>query len=440
MSSGDTENKLVFDVHVFCCINERPSDHPRGSCAARGSVNLHKYMKERAQELEISGIRINKAGCLDRCELGPVLVIYPQAVWYHFESQQDIDDILEGHIIGGQTVDRLLLKADQEFPEVSGQDSLKLRVEKIKQLTADIKMFELLAEDGGDLPAFEAGAHIDIITGNGHRRSYSLANDPSERQRYEIAVLHEPQGRGGSSWMHDNLAPGDVVEAMVPKNNFPLGDDANRHIMIAGGIGITPLLSMGRHLKGLQKPAILHYCTRDPETTAYDNEVRDVFGDQAVFHHDGGDPQHGINLTEVLATPALGDHLYVCGPSGLLDAVLKAASHWPEDAVFFERFAAAPQDQGLQSDETAFKVILSRQGKTLNVPPGKSILDVIIEAGIEVESGCQSGVCGSCKTVLLGGKADHKDSFLDDDEKSQHNAIMICSSRAQKGETLILDL
>jgi len=440
MTTGEPKKDLVYDIHVFCCINERESDHPRGSCAAHGSVSLHKYMKIRSKELKVEGIRVNKAGCLDRCELGPVLVIYPEALWYRFDSTADIDEILERHIIGGETVDRLILATDQPLPMTTPTSRLRLRVEKIKKLTAAIKMFELVGHDDGPLPAFSAGSHIDIITGSGLSRSYSLANDPAERGRYEIAVLREPDGRGGSAWMHDALALGDVIEATAPKNNFPIKVDAARHILIAGGIGITPLLSMGRQFKNLGQQATLHFCTRDPETTAYAKEVKEVFGEQVHFHHDGGDPQRGINLEHVLAMPGEGDCLYVCGPSGLIEAARKAAAHWPEQSVLFERFGAAPQDPAQQNEDEAFDIILSKQDKTLNVPVGKSILEVIDEAGISVESGCQEGVCGSCRVGLLGGKADHRDCVLEDHEKAQDNVIMICSSRAQKGETLILDM
>jgi len=440
MTAGDNKKKLVYDVHVFCCINERESDHPRSSCAARGSVSLHKYMKTRSKDLKIDGIRVNKAGCLDRCELGPVLVIYPEAVWYHFDCQADIDEILERHIIGGERVDRLIVESDQRLPQTPTAPRIKLRVENIKRLTASIKMFELVAQDDDHLPAFTAGSHIDIITGSGLRRSYSLANDPAERQRYEIAVLREPDGCGGSVWMHDTLALGDVIEATAPKNNFPIREEATRHILIAGGIGITPLLSMGRQLKSLGKLATLHFCTRGPETTAYTKEVKDVFGDHVLFHHDGGDPQRGIDLEQVLAAPGDGDCLYVCGPTGLIEAVREAAVHWPEHSVLFERFGAAPQVPVLHNDNEAFDIILSRHGKTLNVPPGKSILEVIKEAGVSVESACLEGVCGSCRIRLLGGKAEHRDSFLEDAEKAQNSSIMICTSRAKKGETLILDI
>ena len=439
MADDDGIQKLVYDIHVFCCINERDAGHPRGSCAARGSQDLHKYMKIRSKELKIERIRVNKAGCLDRCELGPVMVIYPEATWYRFDTQKDIDDILEDHILGGQIVERLLLDADQKVPNVIIEPRLRLRVDGVEPLTADIKKIDLIAEDGGDLPTFTAGSHIDIFTGSGQRRSYSLAGDPAQRDRYVIAVLREPDGRGGSAWVHDNLTPGDIIEATPPRNHFPLDENATEHLLIAGGIGITPLLSMGRVLKARGAKATLHYCARSPETTAFASEVKDVFGDRVTIYHDGGNVTRGIDLKRVLADPVEGACIYVCGPSGMIDSARRAAADWPENSVRFERFSPVPQEPQTVPDQ-AFDIILSRQGKTLTVPPGKSILDVIREAGIDVEWSCEQGTCGSCHVNLMGGKADHRDVFLDDHEVSGNTAIMICSSRAEPGETLILDI
>jgi len=438
LESGD-DNKLVYDIHVFCCINEREPSHPRGSCAARGSVNLHKYMKIRSKQLKIERIRVNKAGCLERCELGPVLVIYPQATWYRFDTERDIDDILERHIIGGQTVDRLLLDVDQKVPDTFIEPRLRLQVAGVEGLTDDIKKIEFVAKDGGPLPEFSAGSHIDVFVGNGLRRSYSLANNPADRDRYTIAVLRESKGRGGSDWIHDTLAPGDLLEASPPTNNFSLDDTASEHLMIAGGIGIAPLLSMGRALKSRGEHATLHYCTRSPETTAFAAEVKEVFGDRVTFHHDGGEPSRGIDLARVLADPGDGTCLYVCGPTALIESARTAASHWGTDKVRYERFSAVQPD-GPEAKNQAFDIILSRQGRTLNVPADKTILQVVRDAGIDLNWSCENGICGSCRVNLLGGKVDHRDSFLDDNERSENAAIMICSSRAKPGETLILDI
>ena len=438
MSNDGDQQKLVYDLHVFCCINEREPGHPRSSCSARGAQNLHKYMKVRSKQLKIDRIRVNKAGCLDRCELGPVMVIYPEATWYRFDTEQDIDDILEQHIIGGNVVERLVLDPDQKTPDTVVEPRLRLRVDAAEVLTSQIRKFELVSETGGDLPEYTAGSHIDVFTGNGQRRSYSLAGDPAKRDRYIIAVLKEPNGRGGSAWIHEHLAVGDVVQVSPPKNNFSIDESATEHLLIAGGIGVTPLLSMAWVLKSQGAKASLHYSARSPETMAFANEVSEAVGDNVTFYHDGGDPAQGMDLEAILANPQDGACLYVCGPSGMIEAVQKVASYWPEDKVRCERFSAVQQTPSDEANQS-FEVVLSRQGKTLTVPADKSILDVIKESGVEVDWSCEEGFCGTCHINLLGGRADHRDEFLGDVEREEHSAIMICSSRARPGETLILD-
>jgi ferredoxin-NADP reductase len=332
----------------------------------------------------------------------------------------------------------LILKNKQKTPTPNKETLIKLRVKGMKKLTNDVKKFDLVAENDGLLPSFTAGCHIDTITSKGHRRSYSLANSPEQRNHYEIAVLREKDGKGGSVWMHDNLSLGDFIEASVPKNNFPLNEEAKHHLMIAGGIGIVPLLSMGRRLNQIGASATLHYCARSPETTSFTNEVKEAFGDNVYFHHDGGDPKNGIDLQQVLSNPSDNTCLYVCGPSGLISAVQGASVHWPEGSVRFEKFTADQSEPIHQNKDTAFDIILSRQRKTLSVPPGKSILDIVSDAGLYVSSSCKEGICGSCKIRLLGGNVEHRDNFLQNKEHQQ--SIMICSSRAKKGETLILDI
>lgn len=320
---------------------------------------------------------------------------------------------------------------------------LVLRVKDIRQLTADIKLFEFVAAEG-ELPPFEAGAHIDIVTVSGLRRSYSLANDPVERGRYVTAVLREPAGGGGSKWMHEGVKVGDILKAIGPVNNFPLQADAKRHLLIAGGIGITPLLAMGYQLRRTGGGYRLYYCTKAPQTTAFMDEVTEVFGDCVTFIHDGGDIAKGIKLDDVLAKPAHGTHLYVCGPSGLINAARKAAAHWPDGTVHFELFTSARTDEqkaeiaGRTNEE--FEIELARSGMTLTVPPDKTILDVLNENGIEMIYVCEDGWCGTCVVGLLGGKADHRDEVLTDKEKTENKKIQVCISRAKPGEKLILDL
>jgi vanillate O-demethylase ferredoxin subunit len=430
---------MHYQTHVFCCENVRPPDHPRSCCSARGSVELRNYMKTRAKQLGIENIRINGAGCLERCELGPTLVIYPEGAWYRFDTEEDIDEILERHIINGERVERLFLEPGQKFPKPRVSETISLKVAAIRDETPDIKVMELVGADGGELPPFTAGAHIDVVIGESRRRSYSLANDPNERHRYVIGVLRETDGRGGSVWMHDSVRAGDVLEAHHPLNNFPLTEDAGEHILIAGGIGITPILAMGYRLKEIGATVSLHYCTRSAEQTAFTKEVKQMFGDAVTFYHDGGDARKGIKLNVVLAVRPDNAHVYVCGPTGLMDATLEAASHrWPDETVHREYFTPKPVTTTSKNEE--FEIALSRHKKILTVPSDKTILDVVRAAGIVAESSCEDGLCGTCETRLLSGNAEHRDSVLTKKEKEENKKIMICVSRAKKGERLVLDL
>jgi len=428
---------LHYETHVFVCVNERAPDHPRSCCSARGSADLRDYMKDRAKELKIPNIRVNSAGCLERCELGPTMVIYPDGVWYHFQSRDDIDEILARHIIGGERVERLMLEPGQIFPKPKVHEVLTLTVNSVTPLTDIISRFELVDPDGGELPSFDAGAHVDVFTKTGLRRSYSLANDPAERDRYVLGVLREDNG-GGSRWMHGDVSAGMELSVSPPRNNFPLVENAAKHTLIAGGIGIAPLLAMGHALRRGDTEYTLHYCAKSAEEAAFKEDVTDVFGDRVVWYFDGGDPAKGIDLEAVLKSPAKNEHLYICGPAGLLKAARENASHWPAGSVHFELFAPSANTQEWQNE--AFKISLSRHKKVLTVPVDKSILEVVREAGLDVESSCEKGICNTCRTGLLGGTAEHRDEVLSDQEKADQSVIMICTSRAKKGETLILDL
>jgi vanillate O-demethylase ferredoxin subunit len=319
------------------------------------------------------------------------------------------------------------------------QKELKLRVNSVTQETDDIKRYELVSTASGDLPPFTAGAHIDIMTGNQMWRSFSLANSPSDRHSYVIAVLRESAGRGGSAWVHDHVREGDTLSVYEPLNNFELAEDANEHVLIAGGIGITPMLAMGHRLREIGAKAHLHYCTRAPEKTAFRNDVVEAFGSHVTMYHDYGDPSNGIKLGEVLKNRPNGAHLYICGPTGLIAAAQKAAAHWTEAAVHVEHFK--PTERPLPAGgNPPFEIVLLRSKLTLTVPPDKTILEVVRAAGIHAESSCEAGICSTCETRLVSGKADHRDEILTAVDKAANNKIMICISRAQPGETLVIDL
>ncbi|HET7678695.1 MAG TPA: PDR/VanB family oxidoreductase [Xanthobacteraceae bacterium] len=310
--------------------------------------------------------------------------------------------------------------------------SLPLRISRASAETPDIRLFELTAADGAELPQFSPGAHISVRAPNGMIRKYSLCNDPAERERYIIAVLREPGGRGGSLSLVDEINEGDDILATPPRNDFPLVPSPAGYTFIAGGIGITPILSMMRHLKSSAGPKFkLYYCTRSKEKTAFYQQLSGPeFRGQVVMHHDGGDLDKALDLWPVLENPR--GQVYCCGPRGLMDSVRDMTGHWNASAVHFEAFSDA---EAHKPNDRPFRVKLARSGGAVEVPAEKTILESIRAAGHEAPSSCESGTCGTCKTKLLAGEADHRDLVLTDGERNDH--IMICVSRAKSDELTI---
>jgi phthalate 4,5-dioxygenase reductase component len=310
--------------------------------------------------------------------------------------------------------------------------SLPLRVTRAAAETPDIRLFGLSAADGAELPEFSPGAHISVRAPNGMIRKYSLCNDPAKRERYVIAVLREPGGRGGSLSMVDHVKEGDDILATPPRNDFPLVPSPAGYTFIAGGIGITPILSMMRHLKSSAGPKFkLYYCTRSKEKTAFYQQLSGPeFRGQVVMHHDGGDLDKALDLWPALENPR--GHVYCCGPRGLMDSVRDMTGHWNASAVHFEAFSDA---EAHKPNDRPFRVKLAHSGAAVEVPAEKTILETIRAAGHEAPSSCESGTCGTCKTRLLAGEADHRDLVLTDSERNDH--IMICVSRAKSDELTI---
>lgn len=316
---------------------------------------------------------------------------------------------------------------------------LSLRVASIEAITPRIRLLELVAAEGGELPRFEAGAHIDIDIPQVDGRSYSLLNSPAERHRYRIAVLRELVGRGGSAWMHDKVKVGDVLSAAPPSNNFPLSKVAESHLLIAGGIGITPMMSMIAQLEAEGAQFSLHYCAQSPTQAAFIDELRDRLGERLNLYFDGGDPANGLGIAALLKSKPPGGHAYVCGPRGMIQAVREATGHWPNGTVHWELFGGDEADTAPRVSDTAFEIELAKSGQVLNVPANRKIIDVLRDAGIKVKTLCKDGVCGTCKTRVLSGAVEHRDEVLT--KKEQANFMQVCVSRAKAGETrLILDL
>jgi vanillate O-demethylase ferredoxin subunit len=227
---------------------------------------------------------------------------------------------------------------------------MNLLVRHVEAVAPRIRAIELVDPAGALLPPFSAGAHVDVHLPNGLTRSYSLLNDSRERDRYEIAVLHEPEGGGGSAWVHANVREGDLLEVDAPANRFELDEGGDHHILIAGGIGITPILSMAARLDELRLDFRLYYVTRSRAETAFAERIAALVGDRLHLHHSGGDPARRLDVAELLRERPPGTHVYVCGPPGLISAVRAAAREWPQGTVHFELFGASRPAGGASAE------------------------------------------------------------------------------------------
>lgn len=308
--------------------------------------------------------------------------------------------------------------------------TLRLIVQERRALTPSISEFVLAAEDGAELPGFEPGAHITVETPSRAMRRYSLVNDGEGPSQYVIAVKREPASRGGSASMHENAAAGSVLAAFEPNNQFEL-TDAPSYLLIAGGIGITPILPMAKRLHSEQKSFRLIYCTRSADDTAYLDDIRAQFGNRAVVHHDDGHATKSYDFWDELMNPGAG-HVFCCGPAPMMEDIKGMSGHWPEGRVHFEDFN--PVDV-VRADDVAFSVTLTESGQVVPVPADRSILEALRDAGVDTVSSCESGTCGTCKATLVRGLVDHRDMVLEDAERP--TKIMICVSRAQEGDLAI---
>lgn len=301
-----------------------------------------------------------------------------------------------------------------------------------RALTHQICEFTLSPADGQALTPYTPGAHVTLETPSGAMRRYSLVNDGAAPEAYTIAVKREPGSRGGSASMHDSAEVGSTLLVDMPENDFELSE-APEYLLIAGGIGVTPIYAMAKALAARNKPFHIIYCTRSKDDTAYLDEMMTAFGDRMTLHHDDGDPDLVYDFWDHFEEPQK-MHVYCCGPKPLMEEIEAISGHWPEGRVHFEDFKPV---EVVREDDTAFTVDLRKTGRTVDVPEDRSILEALRDAGVPTVSSCESGTCGTCKTRLLEGEADHRDMVLMDEERGDH--IMICVSRA-KGESLALDL
>ncbi len=316
-------------------------------------------------------------------------------------------------------------------------NTIAVKVVKKTREADDIVSFEFASADDAPLPPFSAGSHIDVHVGPGLVRQYSLCNDPADSHRYQIAVLKDPQSRGGSVAVHDTIAEGDVVQIGAPRNHFPLVP-AGRYLLLAGGIGVTPILCMAERLARTGAAFAMHYCTRAPERTAFAERIAgSSFADRVHFHFDSKEGGR-IDLPAVLAAAAPDTHVYVCGPGGFIDVVSATAraQGWPDERVHFEYFGAAPVDT---AGDRAFEVRIASSGMVYTIPADQPVTLALQQHGIDIMVSCEQGVCGTCVTRVLEGQPEHRDVYLTDEEKAANDQFTPCCSRARSA-CLVLDL
>ena len=312
---------------------------------------------------------------------------------------------------------------------------LRLRVVAMHDETADVKVFELASADGQRLPRPIAGSHVEVQVPGGPRRQFSLCNGPNDRRAYQIAVKLDPASRGGSRMMH-GLELGQELAVSPPRDHFPLAGGRHHTTLIAAGIGITPMLSMARHLAARGRAFTLHYFGRDHAAMPFADTLVAEFGARAVLHVGLGRDAIPDKLGELLGQRPARGHVYSCGPDAFMAAVETAAlaAGWPKGAVHRENFAA-PEQGGEQSP---FDIVLGQSGRRLTVAAGESLLEALTAAGVATRSSCEQGTCGECALTVRGGAIDHRDCFLSDAERARGDIMLACVSRGRDQE-LILD-
>ncbi|HJV41368.1 PDR/VanB family oxidoreductase [Caulobacter sp.] len=314
---------------------------------------------------------------------------------------------------------------------------IKVRVASRARVAEDIVRLDLVHAEGGELPSFSAGAHVDLFLGNGLTRQYSLCNDPADRDRYRIAVLREPSSRGGSAHVHDTLTEGAVLDISPPRNLFALDETGGEHLLFAGGVGVTPILAMAHRLHALGARFTLHYCARSRSRAAFLDELAAAPFAAAVRLTFDDEPDTRLDLDTALASPTPNRRLYVCGPGGFMRFVTEgaAARGWTPEQIRKEHFAA----EASVGENQPFELLIASSGQVVPVPADQTAAQALEAAGVFVLLSCEQGVCGTCLTRVIEGQPDHRDTFQTDAEKATGEQFTPCCSRAL-GPRLVIDL
>lgn len=315
---------------------------------------------------------------------------------------------------------------------MSARIIMKLKVVDVRDAGDRVRLLTLKHPLRPTLPPPSPGAHVDVRLPDGRIRHYSLCGDPDDATQYIIAVKHESEGRGGSRWIHENIGTGATLHVSAPRNHFALAAEADRHILIAGGIGITPMMAMAWHLMREGRPFEIHFCARSAAAAPLLQEMKERFSGHLHCYFSGDPAGRRFNPASALSNAGDGTHVYCCGPSRLVDSVRQATAAWPGGRVHVEKFAPISQN----TPPAPFAVSIASSGQTFNVPADRSALAVLRENGFQISSSCEIGVCGSCECGYLSGRVIHRDAVLDLDQ--QKSKLLLCVSRAEAG--LVLDL
>jgi ferredoxin-NADP reductase len=303
---------------------------------------------------------------------------------------------------------------------------MKLDIVEAKPDAGDVLLVTLKHPRRPLLPAATAGSHVDLHLPDGRVRHYSLFSDPADRSVYRIAVKRETAGRGGSAWLHGNLKPGGTIMVSSPRNHFDLSGDADEYLLLAGGIGITPLLAMGQALAATGKRFHLHVFARSRAAAPLLEEAAEAVGPDRLSYHFDDEPDTRVTLDSLLSRPAPGMLAYCCGPAGFMDAVRQASLGWDDEAVRYEAFQPLIDESFIPEP---FEIVLASTGATISVPAERTALDLLRETGIELPSSCEIGVCGSCECRILDGEPIHRDVVLS--PLARRDRFIPCVSRAK---------
>ena len=310
---------------------------------------------------------------------------------------------------------------------------IEVRLTAIRYAARDTHLFEFARTDGKPLPAYQPGSHIDMHLPNGIVRQYSLLEPEPDPRTYAIGVKRDPASRGGSRYVHDELRVGKTLKISAPRNNFPLIENAGHVVLIAGGIGITPIWCMVQRLAKLGRPWTLHYACRSRADMAFLAQLETT--QNAHFHFDDEMGGKFLDVGAIVAAAPADAHLYCCGPTPMLKAFETATADRPREQVHIEYFT--PKQEAAKSG--GFTVELARSGKEFVIPEGKTILQVLLDAGIDVDYSCELGICGACEQRVISGIPEHRDAILTEEEQASNTKVMICCAGC-KTERLVLDL